>query len=190
MLSMRNTLLQDHTIFYLVETIFFHIRRCSIGKHNEISGSMTLTGAIIEFANETRDDTTPSTQRNCQKKKPVIADRLYQGKNTQSRDCGKRSHFENGEHNRYVCARTGKRNEWKKLDARIKPQRAMSLTIQRGENVLPAYLVAPAVPNIAPPPSIRTRIEEDNSMCNKLLFDELSYFSRAVVDHDWLWLAS
>lgn len=30
-----------------------------IEKYNEISGSMTLTvGAIIEFANETRDDTT------------------------------------------------------------------------------------------------------------------------------------
>lgn len=44
---------------------FFHIRRYHIEKYNEISGSMMLTiGAIIEFANETRDD-IPSTQRNC-----------------------------------------------------------------------------------------------------------------------------
>jgi hypothetical protein len=36
---------------------FFRNRRCHIEKHNEISRSMMLTvGAIIEFANETRDD--------------------------------------------------------------------------------------------------------------------------------------
>lgn len=46
----RNILPRDTTIFFFVFD--------DIEKYNEISGSMTLTvGAIIEFANETRDDT-------------------------------------------------------------------------------------------------------------------------------------
>lgn len=88
-----------------------------IEKYNEISGSMTLTvAAIIEFANETRDDTRAIDSAELSLKKASYSGPSMPGKNTRFRRLRQTKPLWNGEHNRYVC-RTGKRNGWKKLDA-------------------------------------------------------------------------
>lgn len=97
-------------------TIFFFVLD-DIEKYNEISGSMTLTvGAIIEFANETRDDTLAIDSAELSLKKASYSGSSMPGKNTRFRDCGKRSHFEMA-NIIDTSAVPGKRNGWKKLDA-------------------------------------------------------------------------
>lgn len=111
--------MQNRTIFYLaaIWPPFFRIRRYHIEKHNEISGSMTLTvGAIIEFANETRDDIPCHRLSGTVIKKASYSGPPRLGEKHAVSRLRQTKPLWNGEHNRYVC-RTGKRNGWKKLNA-------------------------------------------------------------------------
>lgn len=62
----------------------------------------------------------------------------------------------------------------------------MSLTIQRGENVLPTYLVAPAVPYIAPTTPITTCALGKIIRCVTNCFLTNFRVSHALVDSDYV----
>lgn len=110
-ICMKYILAGPHNILFRgnlsLSLLCYHIKR-----NNEIPGSMTLTAsAVIEFANETRDDTVSSLDGILSlKRASYIAEgslHIYE-KNTRSRDCGKRSHFDTA--NIIDTRRTGKRN--------------------------------------------------------------------------------